>query len=270
MKVIVGHSKVLKSIPNPLPQTLLITGPEGVGKRQIAKVFAVASGVEGLDFQNLGRLDKEQADAMLEHHSRYPLESSVKTTIADLTKATPEAVHSILKLLEEPPAYSRIILHSDTTPLLTIRSRCFSVQVGTLSDVEVREVLTRLKTPEHLLDEAVKASQGRVSRALAYVEQRDSRKAVEKILQAVAEQSGDMLESSLREALQPGEDESVHRRREVVAALLVRAIRASLTVTDHFLSFIPMNIRLHALGVLESSSRPVLKIRSAAWSLIGD
>lgn len=270
MKVIIGHEKALKSIPNPLPQTMLITGPEGVGKRQIAKIFAVASGVDGLDFQNLGRLDKEASQQMLEHHSRYPLESPVKTSIADLTGATPEALHSILKLLEEPPSYSRIILHSDTTPMLTIRSRCFSVQLGTLSDPEVREILSRLKTPEHLLDEAVKASQGRVSRALAYVEQRDSRKAVERILQAVAEQSGDLLESSLREALQPGEEESVHRRREVVAALLIRAIRASLTATDHFLSFIPMNVRLHALGVLESPSRPVLKIRSAVWSLIGD
>lgn len=269
MKLIVGHEKVFQSIPDPFPQTTLLLGPEGVGKRQVAKVFALASGVEGTDFQNLGALDKEGARQMVTHHSSHPL-GRVKTTVADLTNASHDAMNALLKLLEEPPSYSRIILHSDTDPLLTIRSRCFSVRFGVLSPEEVREVLVRLKTPEHLLDEASKAAEGRVSRALAYVDQRDSRKAVERILKALAEQSSDQLESSLKEALQATEEESVHRRREVVAALLVRAIRASLTVTDHFLAFIPMSARLHALGILESSSRPVLKIRSATWYLMGD
>lgn len=269
---VVGHREVLSSIPNPLPHCLLLTGPEGVGKRRSAHLFALASGVQGLDFQNLGELDKAGARAMTQFHSSHPLSGPVKTTVADLTRSSPEALNSILKLLEEPPSYSRIILHSDKEPLLTIRSRCFNVRFGVLTEEEVAEVLKQIGAPEFAIPDSARASQGRVSLALSYARQYPSRKHVEGILEALVEGSAPLLDSALTAALEAAQNEPAEvtaKKREVVSALLARSLRSSLTIDNHVLAPVPIEVRVRALRILESTSRPALRVRSAVWVLVG-
>lgn len=270
MGVVVGHSEVLSSIPNPLPSCLLLLGPEGVGKRHIAHALARATGAKGADLQRLGRLDKAGAKELVRHHSSYPLTSPTKATIADLTKSSPEALNSILKILEEPPGYSRIILHSDTEPLLTIKSRCFLVRFGSLSTEEVIEVLTRIGVPELKIEDSAKESRGRVSVALDYARHYPSWKAVDSLLRAFQERNGAVLEHTLVDVLQAVQEEEAgqtHARRDVIAKLLAQSVRTSLTTKSHVFSDIPEGFRVEALNILESKARASLRVRNAMWVL---
>lgn len=267
--LVVGHRAVLTKIPNPLPQCLVLTGPEGVGKRRSAYMFAAVSGAKGLDFQNLGHLTAEGARAVSDFHSTAPLMSPVKVTVADLTSAHPKAVNSMLKILETPPPYTRLILHTDVEPMLTIRSRCFVVRFGLLTEEEVRTVLERQKVPEHLIEDAAKFSEGRVSVALDYVRQFKARRLVQEILFSFAEGEA-AIEKALSKALDPEDDENaiaLQTRREVVSRLLERSLRASLTTDEHVASYIPLELRVAALSQLATPARPHLRVRAAAWVL---
>lgn len=265
--LVVGHKHALTKIPNPLPSSLVLTGPEGVGKRRAAYMIAAVTGVRSLDFQNLGHLTAEGARAVTEFHSSAPLTSPVRVTVADLTSAHPKAVNSLLKILEEPPPYSRLILHTDREPMLTIRSRCFVVRFGILTEDEVATVLVRQKVPEHLIEDAAKYSQGRVSVALDYVRQFKARRKVENLLFSLREGEA-AIESALREALEAEKDEdgtATHMRREVVSRLLERSLRSSLGREDHVASFIPLELRVTALNILADTARPHLRVKAAVW-----
>lgn len=267
---VVGHAAAIAQVPDPLPPTLLLVGPEGVGKRRVASVLARRTGVSGADFQNLATLDRAAARSLIEFHATAPLDGPVKITVADLTGATPEAVNAILKVLEEPPPYSRIILHADTEPLLTIRSRCFPVRFGLLSEAEVATVLDRLEVVDPR--EAARYAQGRVSVGLAYAGATAARAAAEAVLVAVARHDPAQVEAALHRALLPdaddGEEADFHRL--VLCRLLSQSLRTSLTTREHALAHLPLRLRREALDILEGRSRPLLRARAATWVLMAD
>lgn len=267
MTALVGHTATLAQVPDPLPPTLLLTGPEGVGKRQAAHLLARGL-ARGLDFQNLGHLDREAARDLLRHHQTHPLTGPVKVSVADLTHSSHEAVNAILKLLEEPPDYSRIVLHTDTEPLLTIASRCAILRFGTLSEEEVTTVLAGLGVPDPA--EAARYAHGRVSLGLDYARNTASRKATEAVLLAVAKRDEVSVEYALAKALErvQGSREDTEARRTVVCRLLAQSLSSSLTNPEHALSRIPLPIRLRALDILDGTARPALRARSAAWTLL--
>lgn len=274
MSLLVGHRETLSRIPNPLPPVTLLMGPEGVGKSIAARILAYGTGVKDSDYQRIESLTKPAAREVAEHHSRHPLESAVRVSVIDLTIATPEASHAMLALLESPPPYSRFILHSDTTPFLTIRSRCFILNFGHLTEEEVAQVLEQQKVPEHVIPDAARLSQGRVSVALEHARNYTVRQHVQKILMAVAKQDAVELEKALllaTERVGREDGEALAARRSMVATLLARALRSSLGTPNHPLKFIPAHVRMDAMDVLEKeTSRPMLRVRSGVWRLIGE
>lgn len=262
---VVGHARALATLPDPLPSVVLITGPEGVGKRLIAQHIAHRTGATGTDLQNLGFLNRAKADALIAHHETAPMTSPVKTSVANLTETSPAALNAILKLVEEPPPWSRLVLHTDRPPLLTLRSRCYVVSCGLLSQDEVHEVLTA-KHAKHA-DEASKASYGRVSVGLEYSRNFPVRMSLDAILDALTKRSGQQLEDAMSAALTMPpkmERDEYAERLDALKAMLRRAVLTKQGV----IAEVRPDKWAEAVQIMDRPGRNVLLIRSAVWTLV--
>lgn len=265
MKPFVGHWKTLQGLPIPLPPVTLMSGPEGVGKRRLAYMLALKTDARGYDLQKLGPLTVEGAHELLRHHSSMPMESPVRTSVLDLTNASPKALTVILKTLEEPPEFSRIIMHTDRDVPLTIKSRAFNLRFGVLTEAEVLKVLQQEGV--NASETAARVSGGRVSVAMDYAANHEARGRVEAILKALHSRGPIKLQNDLYTALrvEPGQDGDA--MREVVARLLRISIHASLSDPKHILSFVPEQARIEALKALRSPARAAFRVRAAIWTM---
>jgi DNA polymerase-3 subunit delta' len=86
-------------------------------------------------------------------------------------EASPEAANALLKVLEEPPADTTIMLTAAQPQALlpTIRSRAIPIRVGPVGDQVVRQFLTEALTPAlkgAALEQRVSTAGGLVGRAL--------------------------------------------------------------------------------------------------------
>jgi DNA polymerase-3 subunit delta' len=151
-----------------LPNSLLLRGPEGVGKNEAAAVTAKALNC----LKSTDNACETCANCVAANNGRFPdvmilgPENDVikiekmrllKQTaylkpmvgkkrvfiIQHAEKLREEAANSLLKILEEPPFFSHIILttHNDHLILSTILSRC---QVLTFSPISREDVTSRL------------------------------------------------------------------------------------------------------------------------------
>jgi DNA polymerase-3 subunit delta' len=173
---------------------LLFTGPEGVGKKLIAITLAKAVNCleEGLDscdqcpsclkIEHNGHPDvhviqSDGAEIKIENIRQLqrdisfkPYEARKKVFIIDNAhRLNPEASGALLKILEEPPQNSFIILISDKPALLfkTIVSRCKTLKFSPLPRALLQEFLKK----EHGLDRyrahyLAYVSEGRLGHAL--------------------------------------------------------------------------------------------------------
>jgi DNA polymerase-3 subunit delta' len=165
---ILGHHKILKLLPRLRPQTLLFTGPEGIGRRTVARWFARGLNCEQ-GFPPCGgcascRLEPHpdyleiapQAETKTGRRARVPQirleqiaprEGSDEQNLLDWIVTYPRfrakvavidgahwlgepAANALLKVLEEPPAFARLILLAPSRELVlpTLVSR--SLEVG--------------------------------------------------------------------------------------------------------------------------------------------
>ena len=101
---------------------------------------------------------------------RPPIESKRTFTIFTSSAFMKEAANSLLKILEEPPAHTSLILLTENPQELlpTIRSRTVTHRLGALPAVELEALLAErrpeLKPPDRAL--AARLAQGAVGRAL--------------------------------------------------------------------------------------------------------
>ena len=118
-------------------------------------------------------------------------------------EANPEAANALLKLLEEPPADTVLILTTaDPNRLLpTIRSRMVQLRLGRLPDRLVGEFLSeRLGLAGEALNSRTRAATGSIGRALALGENEASAsRAAEEFLAAVSGGAGARAERSLKQ-----------------------------------------------------------------------
>lgn len=83
-------------------------------------------------------------------------------------KMTPQAQNALLKTLEEPPAYAVIILLTTTMEALlpTIQSRCITLNMKPVNDVQMREYLTKdLNMSSDKADLCIAFARGNVGKA---------------------------------------------------------------------------------------------------------
>ena len=161
-----------------LPQASLFTGPEGVGKKTLASSLAALANCKGgtedelcetcsscvkeaaghhpdillfQPYKNLIRIDTMRE---LNREVQFrPFEGRLRCFIIDQAETmTEEAANCILKILEEPPDTSRIILISSFPDRLlpTIRSRCQAFPFHPLGREEILGYLEDHLTEDHL------------------------------------------------------------------------------------------------------------------------
>jgi DNA polymerase-3 subunit delta' len=90
--------------------------------------------------------------------------------IRDADALTTDAQNAMLRLLEEPPGTSIIVLvaANPSSLLATVRSRCQIVRFGVLSNAEIVELVTAAGKPAAIAEQAAAVAHGRGARALAY------------------------------------------------------------------------------------------------------
>jgi DNA polymerase III delta' subunit len=170
---VLGNSRTKKILKKSLqkdriPNSLLFFGPEGVGKRDTALVLAKAmnclkikddacevcvscKAIERGNFPDVmvispekNVLKIEQMRAMKQTAYLKPMVGNKRIFVIDQAeKMNEEAANSVLKILEEPPAFTHIILitHNPYLILPTIKSRCQDLGFSQISKQDIKKVL---------------------------------------------------------------------------------------------------------------------------------
>jgi len=153
-----------------LPGSLLFYGPPGIGKKEMALVLAKAlnclkkkddscdkcSSCEAIDkkigtFPDVMRIQAEKETIQIDQIRLMKQAAYLRPMIGrkrvfiveDAEKMGQEASNSILKVLEEPPLFSHIILTTDNlfSILPTIKSRCQILKFAQISRQDVQKEL---------------------------------------------------------------------------------------------------------------------------------
>ncbi len=172
-KDIVGNDRVKKIMSKALqrekvPNSILFCGQEGVGKKELALVLAKAMNCEQKkneaceicascraihvgNFPDVLKIYPDKNKVKIEQmrtlrHLAYlrPMVGRKRIFIVDeAEKMTGEAANSLLKILEEPPLFSHIILitHNPFLILPTIKSRCQILNFSPVSREDIEKIL---------------------------------------------------------------------------------------------------------------------------------
>ena len=181
--MLIGHNKQKKYFQNlikneALSHAYLFSGPEMIGKKTFAlDIYKLLNGRESdndPDFKFIApkvsedehKIYIEDIRALKSFFSFKPYAGPYKVAVIDDAHTlTPEAGNALLKLLEEPPSFSMIILVSSLPGLLpaTLVSRCEEVRFIPASTKEIEEhLLTYKKISREDKDFVVKLAGGRI------------------------------------------------------------------------------------------------------------
>ncbi|MEW5900203.1 MAG: DNA polymerase III subunit delta' [Acidobacteriota bacterium] len=177
---ILGNNRVKQILrlalqKNRIPNSLLFCGPKGVGKRSLAQILAKALNCERLrddaceecatcraisgrrlpdvwEIEPEGQVIKvETMRAMRQAAYLRPMVGRKRVFIIDpAERMNDESSNTVLKILEEPPLFSQIILLTVNEELIlpTIRSRCQLLHFSPVGKEEISRVLQDKGYPE--------------------------------------------------------------------------------------------------------------------------
>jgi DNA polymerase-3 subunit delta' len=262
---IVGHRRITALLSraiarDTLPQSLLLAGPAGVGKRRIARAAAEATNcldprADG-DFErdacgvcaacrriardvhpdvvtlapgDTGTIKIDDVRVVIDKAGYRPFEGRRRVVIIDEADSlVPQAQNALLKTLEEPPSASTFLLVSSVPDALlaTVRSRCPRLRFGTLTASDVAAVLVRDHeyTDVDARAAAVDAD-GSVGRALAIASADliEAREVATRLLQQAARSGDPVRRIEAVKELAPKKGSSANEREQLAACLRVMA-----------------------------------------------
>jgi DNA polymerase-3 subunit delta' len=250
-----GHRQLIELLTGAaargaVPQSLLFSGPDGVGKRQVALALAatlncatppacgecgscrkIARGVHPdvllVEPGESGSIKVEDIRDAIGRAMYRPFEGRRRVTIVDTADAmVPHAQDALLKTLEEPPPGSIFILITSRPDALlpTIRSRSYQLRFGRLNEADVVAILReRHEWSEADARAAAALADGSVAAALEAqseeaVETRDAAAALLRGV-AAARSAPARLEQAKELADRPERDELARRLRAAASML---------------------------------------------------
>jgi hypothetical protein len=263
---LIGQNAALQALDAPAGGSVLILGPEGVGRFQLAlhaarailaKDPAAAGRVDTLQHVDLGVLDPAQGidgvRAAAERLSRKPAEGPRQVLILrDLDRMSNEAHNALLKTLEEPPADAAVFAIAEAAHHLpeTVVSRCRVVRARSLSDAETAQVLDGLGLPGELAADA----EGSPGRAV-YLHEQKVPEAAEGFLDLLQRAGSDPLGAVESLTRRRADEKAAEQRRRLGALLRVAAtrLRRDLPETEA-----PLRLVLGALGSMAANANPAI------------
>jgi DNA polymerase-3 subunit delta' len=223
-KDILGNEQIKKTLrialeKSRVPNSLLFCGPEGVGKRSLALVLAKALNCEHKrddscdECETCRAIDRNRFPDVIEISAakdviqigqmRFmkqmayfrPMAKGKRVFIIDdADKMNDESANSILKILEEPPLFTHIILTTDNPHriLPTIKSRCRTLTFLPVSNQEIEKLLVERDLPEDRAKIISLVSRGNLERALSldWEDVREKKKAAWEIFLALLSAQG--------------------------------------------------------------------------------
>ena len=205
-----GHAPIRRLIARAviretLPPSLVLTGPDGVGKRQVALALAAMLNCEAVTAPRAvgaevsleacgvcgacqriargvhvdviiiapgetGAIRIDAVRAVVDQAAFRPFEGRRRVVIFDdADRLVPAAQNALLKTLEEPPSASVFLLVTSRPELLlaTVRSRCPELRFGGLATNEIADILvTRHQFDPTTALAAAAGADGSVARAI--------------------------------------------------------------------------------------------------------
>lgn len=188
---------VTSSLDAMVPDVMLLKGPKSIGKRSLAEYLAKRYSAHPADILHIRHLTADAAREVKEFASMSPF-GSIKFILIALDGASEAAQNILLKLLEEPPAKTKIILYGQPPVMATVESRCAVYRMGLLSNNVVATILT--EKMGIAADKALAASRrsgGSVKAALESFESESNKMAVLNILNSLAQRDSGLYQASL-------------------------------------------------------------------------
>ncbi|NSM56948.1 DNA polymerase III subunit delta' [Wolbachia endosymbiont of Atemnus politus] len=153
MKKVIGHDQAKNKLMNNLSvQSWLICGKKGIGKATLAKSFSNWFLIKNydevaLDLHIVGgdTIGVEKVREMKNFLHLSPIQSEYKIAIIDSLEAmTNNARNAILKILEEPPKNSKILIisHKPYNIQTTIKCRCLQLSLLPLTHDETKQIVS--------------------------------------------------------------------------------------------------------------------------------
>lgn len=198
---IIGHEKIIEYFQNAITMdkvshAYILSGADKSGKMMLAEAFAAALQCEKGGTSPCGEChsckqaeSRNQPDIIYVTHEKpntlgvedirkqlnddivlKPYSSRYKIYIIDeAEKMNVQAQNALLKTIEEPPSYARILLLTTNADsfLPTILSRCVRLDLKAVADDKIRRFLMEEKqVPDYQADICVAFAQGNVGKAI--------------------------------------------------------------------------------------------------------
>jgi DNA polymerase III, delta subunit len=193
----IGHQQVREQLEAELPNVVLLMGPVSVGKRTLCEHLVDHYGVHDADVLRFESFNVEGARTVRQFFQRRSL-SGRKIIIVRLDGASQEALNSLLKVAEQPPAFAHLLFIASGLPLLTIQSRAqYRAYLPYLTEAEVAEVLMEQGFDAARARAMAKHAGGQVASALASIDLEVTKAPVLSVLKAIADQNEVLLQKAI-------------------------------------------------------------------------